>query len=72
MGETTSGGETTRGETTKGKRLGGKTTRGGNGFGARRPGFLRITLAVGGTYNPNTTTTTLETEGEVGAAGKID
>ena len=38
----TSGGETTRGETTRGKRLGGETTRGGNGLGAKRPGFDRI------------------------------
>ena len=39
MGKTTSGGETTRGETTRGKRLGGETTRGGNGLGAKCPGF---------------------------------
>ena len=41
-GETTSGGETTRDETTRGKRLGGETTRGGNGLGAKRPGFVSI------------------------------
>ena len=33
---------------------------------------LRITFAVGGTYNPNTTTTTIETEGEVGAVKSIE
>ena len=47
-GETTSGGETSSGdETTRGKRLGrkrlgGKTTRGGNGLGAKHPGFVQV------------------------------
>ena len=37
----TSGGETTRGETSW-----GETTRGRNGLGAKRPGFLNMTVKL--------------------------
>ena len=42
----TSGGETTRGKRPGGKRLGGETTRGGNGLGAKRPGFVKTSSCV--------------------------
>ena len=54
MGETTSGAKRLvgakrpGGKRPGGKRLGGETTRGGNGLGAKRPGFI-----IGGALRVN-------------------
>ena len=43
-GETTSGAKRLGGKRLGGKRLGGETTRGRNGLGAKRPGFVFLHL----------------------------